>query len=72
MRWLKKFFYSPLGKRKPQKVYTLDQDGGLVVSLDAIARAGTMDRQLKAVRDLRLNQHRRKSDELVRELATSE
>jgi len=60
MRWLKKLQDI---SRRPRRtvVFTLDRDGGLVVSRSALVRSKLMDRQLKAAELL----HEKDQQELI-------
>lgn len=55
-KWIQRVFAPPGSRRKPDPSFTLDQDGGLVVSLDAVVKSKGMKRQLQAVRLLRARQ----------------
>jgi hypothetical protein len=55
-KWVQRVFAPPGPRKKPDPAFTLDQDGGLVVSLAAVVKSKGMKQQLQAVRLLRARQ----------------
>lgn len=55
-RWIRRIFSSSSELRDPDRAFTLDQDGGLVVSFDAVLKSKGMKKQLEAAKELKARQ----------------
>jgi hypothetical protein len=56
-------FIAPLSLREDEYVFTLDHDGGLVVSLEVLEESGALESQLQGVRILKDLEKKKRNEE---------